>query len=1047
MHVLETDIKEVDKIFHIADIHIRPYKRHEEYKEVFSKLYESIKNQSTPNSIIVLAGDIVHAKTEMTPELIVMVYELLLQLSAICPLIIIPGNHDANLNNVSRLDAISPVINSSDLNNIYYIKKSGLYNFANLTFSHMSIFDNPSEYIAAETFEATFKIALFHGIVDNATNDFGYKLKSDKINKKTFEGFDLVLLGDIHSKQFLSNNIAYPGSLIQQNHGESLEKGYLIWSLPDKSSEFVKIDNQYGYYTLEIKDKKIPEIKDIPNKCRLRLQIYDANNEDVNKIIAQIRQKYKPTELTTNRINSTFIGSKSQVIEIHNLHSVQYQNELIEKYLTENYDLDRDVIDIICKINAETNKEIIIDDAIKNVRWKPVSFKWSNMFSYGENNIVNFTNLKGIVGLFGPNATGKSAFVDSLSFCLFDKASKDFSPANIMNNRTNFLDCELQFNILDKQYFINRNLKKDKKGDAIYKVNFWTFDENGKKQSLNGENRWGTNKNINNIVGTFEDFILTTFSMQEKNANYINVGHAKRKDLIIQFMGLGIFDSLHEIAKEQLKDIKAIIKDLQKEDWDTDIEQHISSLKTEKLQYDDSLKQIVELTKEQENKQDKLNKLQKKIVDIDVEIDIEAVKENYEKLIKTKMNEKDYVDNELINKVNKIQLEVSEKREQTMNYFNMNVESLYSDYKKLSESKKTLVNNFEKLNIVLKGKYDKIKKLKEVKYDVNCTFCMNNALVKDAIKTKDEIEIDEKQLLDLSNQIDTLEEIIQSKSHIENDYKTYKDVSVELADLQRESNDLNNELEKKNSYIASLEQQAIEANDDIKKYEENKIAIENNRKLEKEILQLDTDIALIASNLKIIDRKKLSIYGKIQVIESNIQSCQQSKEKLEKNIIMSEYYEHYLECIKRDGIPYKIITNIIPALEIEINNILNQIVDFTISVVPDDKNINMFIVYDQNRIWPLELASGMEKFISSIALRVALTNISNLPRPNFLIIDEGWGTLDSDNLNSVSMLLDYLKTQFDFIIIISHIASIKEVADINMEITRKDNFSQISYDK
>ena len=47
----------------------------------------------------------------------------------------------------------------------------------------------------------------------------------------------------------------------------------------------------------------------------------------------------------------------------------------------------------------------------------------------------------------------------------------------------------------------------------------------------------------------------------------------------------------------------------------------------------------------------------------------------------------------------------------------------------------------------------------------------------------------------------------------------------------------------------------------------------------------------------------------------------------------------------------------------------------------------------------LELTSGMEKFISSLAIRVALINVSNLPRPNFLAIDEGFGTLDSENLN------------------------------------------------
>ena len=59
----------------------------------------------------------------------------------------------------------------------------------------------------------------------------------------------------------------------------------------------------------------------------------------------------------------------------------------------------------------------------------------------------------------------------------------------------------------------------------------------------------------------------------------------------------------------------------------------------------------------------------------------------------------------------------------------------------------------------------------------------------------------------------------------------------------------------------------------------------------------------------------------------------------------------------------------------------------------------------------------MEKFIASLAIRVGLINVSNLPRPNFLAIDEGFGNLDSSNLNSIFRLFDYLKTEFDYIII------------------------------
>jgi len=42
----------------------------------------------------------------------------------------------------------------------------------------------------------------------------------------------------------------------------------------------------------------------------------------------------------------------------------------------------------------------------------------------------------------------------------------------------------------------------------------------------------------------------------------------------------------------------------------------------------------------------------------------------------------------------------------------------------------------------------------------------------------------------------------------------------------------------------------------------------------------------------------------------------------------------------------------------------------------------------------------MEKTIAAIALRVAMLNVSSLPRPDFFVIDEGFGTLDYSGVES-----------------------------------------------
>ena len=91
------------------------------------------------------------------------------------------------------------------------------------------------------------------------------------------------------------------------------------------------------------------------------------------------------------------------------------------------------------------------------------------------------------------------------------------------------------------------------------------------------------------------------------------------------------------------------------------------------------------------------------------------------------------------------------------------------------------------------------------------------------------------------------------------------------------------------------------------------------------------------------------------------------------------------------------------------------------------------------------MTSGMEKFVSSLAIRVALINVSNLPRPNFIAIDEGWGTMDSDNINSVYKLFEYLKNKYQFSLIISHIDAMRDFTDDLLEIRRDGNHSKINF--
>ena len=154
-------------------------------------------------------------------------------------------------------------------------------------------------------------------------------------------------------------------------------------------------------------------------------------------------------------------------------------------------------------------------------------------------------------------------------------------------------------------------------------------------------------------------------------------------------------------------------------------------------------------------------------------------------------------------------------------------------------------------------------------------------------------------------------------------------------------------------------------------------------------------------------------------------------------------YDLYCQAVCKDGIPYVLISKAVPYIQQYVNTILSQIIDFTVELETDGKNINAFICYDSSK-WPLELSSGMERFLSSLAIRIALIKITNLPKPDFIAIDEGLGVLDSSNLNSMHTLFTYMKDIFRFNLVISHIDVVRDMVDNILTIDKKEDLSHIN---
>ena len=224
----------VKKVLHIADVHVRNYQRHKEYKKVFKELYKAVDGLPK-ESLVYIAGDIAHNKIDMSPELIEMISDFLKNLADRRPTIFIKGNHDLNLNNESRMDALTPIYKSLRHPNLHYLNSTKVYTIGGINFSVFDIADKVENYIRAKDIKSDLpKVALFHGAINSSMTDAGFKVSNNNLPVSIFDGYDLAMLGDIHKKQFLNKEktIHYPGSLIQQNFGEAYKNhGYTIWNM------------------------------------------------------------------------------------------------------------------------------------------------------------------------------------------------------------------------------------------------------------------------------------------------------------------------------------------------------------------------------------------------------------------------------------------------------------------------------------------------------------------------------------------------------------------------------------------------------------------------------------------------------------------------------------------------------------------------------------------------------------------------------------------------------------------------------------------------
>ena len=628
------------KFAHLADTHIRNLKYHKEYKEVFRKLYMKLKEEKV--DCIIHCGDIAHTKTQISPEFVEMCSDFLFNLAEIAPTYVILGNHDGNLKNSNRQDALSPIAQALKHPNLKLLKDSGETEINDqFTINVLSVFDRDNWKLP--TNRDRVNIALYHGAVSGVKTDTGWTMESGEDDINIFNNFDYGFLGDIHKTNQLldaEGRIRYSGSTVQQNHGETNDKGFLLWNILDKetfSCTHHVLENPTPFITLKLTPKgRIPNKVHVQEGARLRLVTENNLPLDViRRAIDVAKHRFSPESVTfLNRAS----GDRKDMEESTNslgkedLRDLAVQERLIQEYLEDFHPSDETLKHVFSSNSNYNTKAEQQEDVQRNVNWRLSKLEWDNLFNYGEGNSIDFADKSGVVGILGKNFSGKSSIIDSLLYTLYNTTSKrNRKNLNLINQNKENCRGYVEVGIGAKTYCIERTstkytkkLKGKQTLEAKTDVNFWFVDEiTDEETSLNGITRSETDKNIRKVFGTIEDFLTTSMASQLDSLSYLNEGSTRRKEILAKFLDLEFFDRKFKLVKEDSADLKGAIKKLSDRNYDEEIDESSTQLARvetklmhDQRKYDEAYQNVKALQEDLRSVDHQIDSVPEEVIDI-----------------------------------------------------------------------------------------------------------------------------------------------------------------------------------------------------------------------------------------------------------------------------------------------------------------------------------------------------------------------------------------------------------------------------------------------
>jgi len=761
--------RKIRYVYHIGDIHIRnDSERDSEYETVINRFVAEIKTDPK-ESVVICVGDIFNDTLSSTA--IILAKNMAIKICEKCDLIMMRGNHDTvkkGNNDSDNMKAALCWTKTGSTNDIYILEQSGEYKYGDIILGYTDVY-NTEVYKLTKTSKCK-SIGLWHGMVKGSVRFSNENGRRIIFNKEDFNCYDYVMLGDVHKSQYLDKNkrIGYCGSLIQQDFGESVkDHGYILWDLKEGVSEFKRVKNDFGFVTLVVDDGNIPEIESLPKKIELRVTGKKMNETIENKICEIITKR--GIEIKNHHAYDTEPAKKGDIKELE-VQADKTVKDVIFEYI-DGIDLEniKDERDKIGDVIDETIKELNVDNSKKKVI-KIKGLIFNNYNVYGCGNCIDYEKFNGIVNIVGRNGKGKSSMaVDILLFALFGKNSKYDGTSTCINNTRDRIKMMIAIDVNGEEYRIEREFTRNETYGAGHtgkmNVNLYRGESNiSKKTDKNTLYGPGTEKLIEEIIGSEEDLINMSIMEQNRAVSFIDMNDKERKNTIKKMMGLDVYEEIINEIKIRIKKLESKIKENKA---------RIKQNNRTRIEFDE----IIKKNEEEKKREIKVNKLYDGI--------------NARK-IEGEMKIKEYMDiNYDEEELDKIIKEIDDKKKnyESIKTKNKKISEKISDYRKLDDKerikkeltmKKELIKKNDKMNELYKEYNTKIKT--EI-------VDSNDKIIDELMKKENELH---KQIVEIRKENEKINKIINEYKSDKNNKKKYEKYNESTRRIEK----LNDELEK-----------------------------------------------------------------------------------------------------------------------------------------------------------------------------------------------------------------------------------------------------------